>query len=88
MAKDHAFFDDLSKLASSATGAMLDMKREVETLVTAQMEKMLSRMHLVTREEHELVKAMAQKAREENESLSKRLEALEKGSKPKSTKKA
>lgn len=88
MAKDHAFFEDLSKFASSATGAMLDMKREVEAMVTTQTEKMLTRMNLVTREEFDVVKAMAQKAREENDALQKRLDALEKANKPKPAKKA
>ena len=77
-----AFLDDLSKMASGAAGAMLDMKRELEQTAGEQIKRALGRMELVSREEFERVKAMAEKAREENIALAARLEALEKASKP------
>lgn len=77
MQKDNAFFEDLSKFASSATGAFVDMKRELETALRSHMEGWLSDMNLVTREEFDVVKQMAEKAREENELLKERIEALE-----------
>ena len=77
MEKDK-LFDDLARMASSATGTMFDFKREMEAMIAAQMEKFLSRMNLVTREEFNAVRDIARKAREENETLTERLDQLEK----------
>ncbi len=71
------FFDELAKLMTNAAGAAQGLRREVDTLVQAQMERVLNNMELVKREEFEAVKAMAQKAREENDALAARLAALE-----------
>jgi BMFP domain-containing protein YqiC len=71
------FFDELAKLMTNAAGAAQGVRREIDTLVQAQMERILNNMELVKREEFEAVKAMAQKAREENDALSARLQALE-----------
>lgn len=70
-------FDELAKLMTNAAGAAQGVRREVDTLVQSQMERVLNNMDLVKREEFEAVKAMAAKAREENEALSARLAALE-----------
>jgi len=70
-------FDELAKLMTNAAGAAQGMRREFDTLVQTQMERVLNNMDLVKREEFEAVKAMAQKAREENESLAARIAALE-----------
>ncbi len=87
MQKNNPFFDDMSKLASSAAGAMMDMRREVEQMVGDQLRQALGRMDLVSREELEVVKAMASKARAENEALKARIDALETVcAKPKATK--
>ena len=71
------FFDDIAKLMTNAAGAAQGVRREIDTLIQAQMERLLNNMELVKREEFEVVKAMAQKAREENEALAQRLAALE-----------
>ena len=71
------FFDELAKLMTNAAGAAQGVRREIDTLVQAQMERILNNMELVKREEFEAVKAMAQKAREENDALAARLAALE-----------
>jgi BMFP domain-containing protein YqiC len=71
------FLDEFAKLMTDAAGAAQGVRREVEGLVKAQGERVLRDMDLVTREEFEAVKAMAHKAREENESLAARLAALE-----------
>lgn len=71
------FFDELAKLMTNAAGAAQGVRREVDTLVQSQMERVLNNMELVKREEFEAVKAMAAKAREENEALSGRIAALE-----------
>ncbi len=76
MQKDSKFFDDISKMMSGATNMAFDMKRETEAVVARQMEAFLSKTSLVTREEFEAVKAMAVKAREENDALHKKLNEL------------
>jgi len=68
------FFDDLAKVAGGAMQSMGDMRRHVKTLVNG----FLSEMDLVTREEFERVEAVAQKARERQVELEKRLAVLEK----------
>ena len=78
MQKDSRFFDDFAKLASGAAGTFTDLKREVEGLVMDKMEKIMSRMNLVRREEFEVVRLMAEQARAENEQLSQKLAELEK----------
>ena len=70
-------FDDIAKLMSNAAGAADGMRREVEGVMRAQGERVMGAMDLVQREEFEAVKAMATKAREENEALAARVAALE-----------
>lgn len=84
MQKDNKFFEDIARMASSAGGTLLEMKREIESTVTAQVDKMLRRMDLVTREDFNLVREMAVKARAEQEKLAARVAELEKqlGTKP------
>ena len=72
--------DELAKLMTDAAGAAQGVKREVETLMRAQGERILRDMDVVSREEFEAVKAMAAAAREEAEQLKVRLDALEKKS--------
>ena len=76
MFKDSNLLDDMARMASSATGAAFDFKREIEGVVAAQLEKMMGKMNMVTREEFDAVRDIARKARAENESLREELEAL------------
>lgn len=69
--------DEFAKLMTDAAGAAQGVKREVETLVKSQGEKVLRGMDVVSREEFEAVRAMAEKARAENDKLAARLAALE-----------
>jgi BMFP domain-containing protein YqiC len=71
------FLDELSKLLTDAAGAAQGMRREVESLMKAQGERILRDMDVVQREEFEAVREMAAKARDENERLSARIAALE-----------
>lgn len=71
------FLDEFAKLMTDAAGAAQGVKREVETLMKAQGEKVLSSMDVVSREEFDAVRAMAEKARAENEQLEARIAALE-----------
>ena len=70
-------FDEFERLMTDAAGAAQGVRREMETLMRAQGERILREMDVVPREEFEAVKAMARKAREENEALAARLDALE-----------
>lgn len=70
-------FDELAKLMTDAAGAAQGVRREAESVMRAQAERILGDLDVVRREELEAVKAMAEKAREENERLSTRLAALE-----------
>ena len=70
-------FDDFAKLMTEAAGAAEGVRRETETVIKAQAEKFLRDMNVVTREDFEAVREMAQKARQENEALSVRITALE-----------
>jgi BMFP domain-containing protein YqiC len=74
--------DDIAKLSTAAAGLVQGAGREAETLFRQRLERLLDRMDLVTREEFEAVKAMAAKAREENEALAERLARLEQGAAP------
>lgn len=71
------FFDEIAKLMTDAAGAAHGVRKEVETVMRAQAERVLRDLDVVQREEFEAVKAMAQKARQENEALSQRISALE-----------
>jgi BMFP domain-containing protein YqiC len=69
--------DEFAKLMTDAAGAAQGVRREVETAFKGQAERILNTMDVVQREEFEAVKAMAVKAREENEQLAARVAALE-----------
>jgi BMFP domain-containing protein YqiC len=71
------FFDELGKLITGAAGAADGVRKEIEGVVRAQAERVLRDLDVVQREEFEAVKAMAQKAREENDALKARITALE-----------
>ena len=86
MQTNNKFFDDMSKVMTSAMGVAQGAKEEAETTMKSLIDRWLADRDLVTREEFDAVKAMAQKAREENISLSKRLDALEKKKSPKAKK--
>ncbi len=77
------FFDDMSQLMTNAMGVAQGAKSEAEGAMKNMMDRWLADRDFVTRDEFEAVRAMAQKAREENEALRARIEALE----PKSKKK-
>ncbi len=72
-------FDEIAKLMSEAAGAVDGVRREAETVARSQLQRLLSDMDLVTREEFEAVRDMARAARVENERLAARLAELESG---------
>jgi len=77
MSTSNRIFDDIGKMMTSAAGIAKGVRDEAETAVRGQAERWMSDMDLVTREEFDAVREMALKAREENEALKARLDALE-----------
>ena len=71
------FFDEIGRLMNDAAGAAQGVKREVDTVMRNQAERILRDLDVVKREEFDAVKDMARLAREENEALKARIEALE-----------
>lgn len=71
------FLDDMSQLMTNAMGVAQGARTEAETAMKSMMDRWLAGRDFVTREEFDAVKAMAVKAREENDALSARLAALE-----------
>lgn len=71
------FLDDMSQLMTNAMGVAQGAKSEAETAMKGFVDRWLAERDFVTREEFDAVRAMAQKAREENAALSVRLDALE-----------
>jgi len=70
-------YDDLTRLVTDAAELAQGVRREAETAIKTQLERLLATMDVVTREEFEAVKEMAAKARDENEKLSQKVAALE-----------
>jgi BMFP domain-containing protein YqiC len=81
-ASPNRLLDDFARLVTDAAGAAQGVRREVETLVKSQLERLLRDLDLVTREEFEAVRDMAILAREQNEALAARLELVESGAPP------
>lgn len=70
-------FDDVAQLMTDAAGVAHGVRREAETIARTQLERLLSSMDMVSREEFEAVKEMAILAREQNDALEKRIAELE-----------
>ena len=77
MQSRNKILDDLSQLATNAMGVAQGAREEAENALKSMMDRWLADRDLVTREEFDAVRAQAQKAREENEALKARIEALE-----------
>ena len=74
---NNRLLDELARLMTDAAGAAQGARREMESVMRAQGERILRDMNVVAREEFEAVKAMAEKARAENERLEARVSQLE-----------
>ena len=70
-------FDEMARLMNDAAGVASGVRREFDTVFRTQAERILRDLDVVQREEFEAVKEMARLAREENEALKARIEALE-----------
>ena len=71
------FFDDMSQLMTNAMGVAQGARTEAETAIRGFVDRWMADRDFVTREEFDAVRAMAEKARAENEALAARLAALE-----------
>ena len=70
-------FDEFAQLVTDAAGVAHGVRREAETAVKTQVERLLATMNVVTREEFEAVREMAALARDETDELRRRIAALE-----------
>lgn len=77
MQTQNKFFDDLSRIATNAMGVAQGARTEAENAMKSLLDRWLADRDFVTREEFDAVRAMAQKAREENEALKAQIAALE-----------
>ena len=77
MQTSNRILDDMARVASGAVGAATGLRGEAEALVRDRLRRLLGDMELVNREEFEAVRAMAAKARAEQEAMAKRIAALE-----------
>ena len=82
MQSQNRMFDDLVKMMNGVAGTMAGVGREAETSMREKMREWVGGMDFVSRDEFDAVKAMAIAAREENESLLKRIAALEAAARP------
>jgi BMFP domain-containing protein YqiC len=78
MSTTNPLLDGLSKLMTDAMGVAQGVRKEADTMVRSQVEKLLRDVDVVTREEFEAVKEMAANARDENDRLAARIADLEK----------
>ena len=86
MQSKNKFMDDMSQIMTNAMGVGKGAKDEAENAMKSFMDRWLADRNFVTREEFDAVRAMAQKARAQNDELSARLEALEAAGAKKATK--
>ena len=77
MQSKNKFLDDIGQMMTNAVGVAQGAKDEAETAMKSLMDRWLADRNFVTREEFDAVRAMAQKAREENDALKARMDALE-----------
>ncbi len=88
MQSENKIFDDLAKMMNGVAGTVAGIGREAEGSMREKMREWVGGMDFVSRDEFEAVKAMAIAARDENDALRKRLDALDKSAKPKPAPKA
>lgn len=84
-ADNFKMISDLAKMATGAMGSFGDVREQVKKLVKERVDALMTDMNVVSRREFERVEAVAVKARERQEELEKRLSALEKQLKVKTT---
>lgn len=76
MSQGSKLFDELGKLMNNAAGVADGVRREIETLVKAQMERLVADMDLVKREDHDALRELVQAQSAELKALKAEVEAL------------
>ena len=79
MQSENRMFDDFVKVLNGAAGTIAGMGREAESGFRERMREWVGGLDMVSRDEFEAVKAIAVAAREENQALKARIDALEAG---------
>ena len=87
MVNKSKILSDISKMAVDAMGTFSGLKKEVETIVSLKVNKVINKMNLVKRDEFEVLKKLVQKLLAENEKLKNKKRTKKKTSKKKSRKK-
>lgn len=77
MQSNNRFLDDLARMASGAVGAAAGVRTEIEAMIRDRLQRLLAESDVVPREEFEVVRAMATKARVEQEEMAERIARLE-----------
>lgn len=77
MQSKNRLFDDMAKVASGAVSTLTGVREEIDGMIRQQIERVMADMDVVPRDEFEAVKAMAAKARAEQDALIARIDALE-----------
>jgi hypothetical protein len=77
MQTDNRFLDGMARFFTNAAGAAQSFKAEMETIIKARVERLIGDLDFVPREEFDAVKAMAARARSENEALAVRVAEME-----------
>jgi hypothetical protein len=77
MQTENRLFDDLARMANGAINTLSGVREEIESRLRERVERWLTEMDMVPREEFEAIKELAQKARAEQEDLTAKVAALE-----------
>lgn len=77
MSTPNRFFDELAKVLSGAAGAAQGVRDEIDSLIKSQVERLIADLDLVRREEFDVVREMASKARQETQGLKVKISELE-----------
>lgn len=77
MPLNNPLIDDFGRVANGALGALSGLRGEIEARVRQHVERLVGSLDMVTREEFEVVSALARRARAEQEALEERVRILE-----------
>ena len=76
MPPENRLFEDFARVASGALGAAAGLRNEIEAMIRQRVERLAADLNLVSREEFEAVRTLAERARAEQEALSAELAAI------------
>ena len=76
MTQGSRLFDELGKLMNNAAGVADGVRREIETVVKSQLERMINDIDLVKREDYDALRELVQAQSAELKALTAEVEAL------------